>query len=72
MTPTNELRFVERTKTELANAWQGGPVYITRTERVLQQRWATSYLSRADQYGHTQHSLGEPTEWRDVPLESEE
>lgn len=66
MTPTNEIRWVERRKQV------GDDPTVTLPIRVLQQRWATSYLSRADQYGHSQHSLGEPTEWRDVPVEKEE
>ena len=66
MTPTNEIRFVER------NFYYDETKEAYRTVRILQQRWATSYLSRADQYGHSQHSLGEPTEWRDVPVEKEE
>jgi len=65
MTPTNELRFVERTKTELGNAWQGGPVYITRTERVLQQWW------KNDPYHGSNSALGINGEWRDVPLVKE-
>jgi phage major head subunit gpT-like protein len=65
MNPTNELRFVRKAVENLGNGnW--------RMAHVLQQKWATPYISRADQYGRVQYSFGEPTEWRDVPLVEEE
>ena len=68
MTPTNKLRFVERTvpmhpfyKTTDA---QGNLVQATQTYRVLQQWWEDN--------SHDIHwTNGAPGEWRDVPLEEE-
>ena len=39
--------------------------------RILQQRFGTPRVSRADQYGHVRHWLDHPAEWRDVPLSEE-
>lgn len=66
MTPTNKLRFVERTV--LMHPFyksidaQGNTVRATQTYRVLQQWWAK-----------TPHGAYPPDvgEWRDVPLEDE-
>jgi hypothetical protein len=65
VTPTTELRFVER---EL-------PYPEVRTIRVLQQKWEDRTITLAvhitDKYGMT---LPSPFhhEWRDVPLVKEE
>ena len=46
--------------------------FIERDGRkILQQRWGTPRMSRANQYGHASHWLSEPAEWRDVPLVTE-
>jgi len=66
MTPTNELRFVERTielgPFYLTRDEQGNLVNASRTYRVLQQKWA----------GTDTYSGGRKEEWRDVPLVKEE
>ena len=56
MTPTNELRFVERQQSEPITE------YVNRvyTIRVLQQKW----INEHDKFGEG--------EWRDVPLVKEE
>jgi len=57
MSPTNELRFVER-----VNSVEVGPLtYRYETIRVLQQKWV-----EADRHEWP------ATEWRDVPLVKEE
>jgi hypothetical protein len=73
MTPTNELRFVERTyRAPYEDHWniridESGNVMTkrVRTTRTLQQKWERSKVTAAslniDQY-----------EWRDVPLVKEE
>lgn len=72
MIVTNELRFVER-EIKIEHEHTNGGIAIERkTIRVLQQRWATPYVSRADAFGQVDHSLGEPTEWRDVPCVKED
>lgn len=50
--PTNELRFIERTK-KVARETYGGGTY-DKAFRVLQQKWVSLD--------------GEADEWRDVPL----
>ena len=55
MTPTNELRFVER---EIA--------YSGKYEQVLQQKWVETYYLR-DESGNDFR----PEEWCDVPLVKE-
>lgn len=61
MTPTNELRFVER---EIESVNLLGAVSV-KTIRVLQQKWERSKVTAAslniDKY-----------EWRDVPIVKEE
>ena len=65
MTPTNELRFVERTiKRDLMD---GERVLIKDsviTGRVLQQKWALPTS--------TSNTLGPQFVWRDVPCVKEE
>ena len=58
MTPTNELRFVERKVTDVP----GRPYEI---RRVLQQKWcaSTSIQGALNPYKY---------EWRDVPLVKDE
>lgn len=58
MTPTNNLRFVEREERH----WLDDRTYNVRRIRVLQQWWAK-----------TPHGTYPPDagEWRDVPLEEE-
>jgi hypothetical protein len=58
MTPTNELRFVER-YLNLDNE----PV---RLLRILQQKWIADYETM-DESGNRNTQ----TEWRDVPVEKE-
>lgn len=62
MLPTNELRFVERTITDLRKLEQP-----QRKERILQQRWEEEWRT-AD--GAPLKEVGEPiaSEWRDVPV----
>lgn len=55
MTPTNKLRFVERS----VPATEFGP-NISKTVRVLQQWWEPPYPGSAWD-----------GEWRDVPIEEE-
>ena len=58
MTPTNKLRFVERTESRLHLT---GASYWAKV-RILQQWWEEKESSRFEPSG----------EWRDVPLEVEE
>lgn len=59
MTPTMELRFVERKAME-NDVWQGQPVIMTLTLRILQQKWIAM-----------DHSDPPDFEWRDVPVVKE-
>ena len=61
MTPTNKLRFVERT--ESRQGPEGGSYWAK--VRILQQWWE-------DQSTDVHWVNGNPGEWRDVPLEAEE
>jgi hypothetical protein len=61
MTPTNELRFAERE----VPAHMDGTNVVTKTVRVLQQKWA---LYWSDDMG----GMERDSEWRDVPLVKEE
>lgn len=63
MTPTNELRFVER-DVETTPDGAGGFMF-EETIRVLQQKWV------GDEYTLNNKPLIK-TEWRDVPLVKEE
>ena len=65
MTPTNKLRFVERSikMHPFYRSADGGPAF--QTYHVLQQWWATDPSSKED------FMLGVNGEWRDVPLEKE-
>lgn len=70
MTPTNQLRFVER-KVKLSPFYlsadgKGNLVPATKTYRILQQLWTENY-EVVDEFGN--HSVA--TEWRDVPVEVE-
>jgi hypothetical protein len=56
MTPTNELRFVEREM----------PGFRNLLIRVLQQKWVVEYTYSDERTTHIE------TEWRDVPLVKEE
>lgn len=58
MTPTMQLRFVEREM--LVDAGSGKR--YSQTVRVLQQFWEASFYEK---------SVGVESEWRDVPLEAE-
>lgn len=57
MLPTNELRFVERTITDLRKLEQP-----QRKERVLQQRWEQDWKHDFEE------GMPIASEWRDVPL----
>lgn len=59
MTPTNELRFVERTTSE-HDVWHGQHVVRSKTIRVLQQKWVNVEV------------FPPLSQWRDVPLVKEE
>jgi hypothetical protein len=61
MTPTNELRFVERTAYVDAAS---GYLKLSQTIRILQQKWVTYWSD--DMGGSPRES-----EWRDVPLVEE-
>lgn len=63
MTPTNKLRFVEREVLDETLSTRG--IGINKTIRVLQQWWE-------DQSTDVHWVNGNPGEWRDVPLETEE
>jgi hypothetical protein len=70
MTPTNELRFVERIT--YVNAASGELKYEQKV-RILQQKW----LDESRVIGVVQYSDGpmikkHPHEWRDVPIEKEQ
>ena len=58
MTPTNRLRFVERT--ESRQGPEGGSYWAK--VRILQQWWEPEYQ---------EFNAGKTGEWRDVPLEVE-
>ena len=58
MTPTMQLRFVERDSYS-----KNGEHFVTPHKiRVLQQFWEASFYEK---------SVGVESEWRDVPLETE-
>ena len=64
MTPTNRLRFVERTITKQTPV--PGTAYVLSEGlevRILQQWWEPEYQ---------EYNAGKTGEWRDVPLEEEE
>ena len=61
MTPTNELRFVERL-IDYCNP--DGTMKYQQKVRILQQKWALPM--------HTNASLGPQFVWRDVPCVKEE
>jgi hypothetical protein len=64
MKPTNELRFVERTVSELNLLRDGYEDFVERTLRVLQQKWKrVRYEGCVDEFIEY--------EWRDVPTERE-
>lgn len=68
MTPTMELRFVER-EIEVPMDWDvvGTPIYkIKKTVRVLQQKWVEDYTYPDERTRHYRE------EWRDVPLVKDE
>lgn len=60
MTPTNELRFVEREE-RIPPAATGGYTYV-KAIRVLQQKWVNEELLSYDEAW---------SEWRDVPCVKE-
>jgi hypothetical protein len=64
MTPTNELRFVEREE-RIPPAATGGYTYV-KTIRVLQQKWAIY------QWLHKRGCQIRSEEWRDVPCVKED
>jgi hypothetical protein len=61
MTPTNELRFVER---EVF----GDDKWERKTIRVLQQKWTNN----APRWDVEKQMIVPDEQWRDVPLEKEE
>ena len=63
MTPTNELRFVERWDTD-EQTHDTRIVRAYKTVRVLQQKWALPTS--------TSNTLGPQFLWRDVPLVKDE
>ena len=63
MTPTMELRFVERTEYIKAAS---GDIHSSRTLRILQQKWTADY-EYMDESGNYHTTI----EWRDVPVEKE-
>jgi len=63
MTPTNELRFVER---EVITEYGCQGAHVAKTIRVLQQKWVQTYGS-TDESG----TFFTAEEWRDVPLVKE-
>ena len=68
MTPTNRLRYVERTEKLML-----GDDEVENCQIILQQWWEDRHITLAvlqyDKYGTpiTNH----PGEWRDVPVEKE-
>jgi hypothetical protein len=71
MTPTAELRFVERTVTlgpfYVTNNERGEMVPATRTYKVLQQKWQAEYWGFDESGNKFQEEA-----WRDVPCVKEE
>ena len=67
MTPTNELRFVER--------WVTNEVtHDTSLVRILQQKWIdTTQVLAVLRYGENGWPVNQhPHEWRDVPVVKEQ
>jgi hypothetical protein len=62
MTPTNDLRFVERPATFIS-----GEKDFSRTVRILQQKWIGNH-TYFDESGNQQLDI----EWRDVRVEKEQ
>lgn len=62
MTPTMELRFVERTITTYQQHFDHAPTPIKKTVRILQQKWIEKTMYDDDP---------EIVEWRDVPIAKE-
>ena len=65
MTPTPDLRFVERTVSELKLVAVGYEDFVERTIHVLQQKWEGSWEENLAACKYIE-------EWRDVPLVKED
>ena len=69
MTPTNKLRFVERTLNAGEAAKQNLPAFYKI--RILQQWWENSMTINLGWTGDMPIGLAKG-EWRDVPIEKEQ